>query len=138
MTDATRLRPNGTSLLVSVLPDSGYYHRRGPVAPSDGDCDRLRTAQPDPHGPDHGIFVFHDNNPINNAPDLPEETPGTGDGQTDMSGFTVKLEDAGGRYGMSAGEAFHNAFGHPHRHHLHPGMRPHVGGDAHGRGQGFF
>ena len=59
------------------------------------------------------VFVFHDNHPLNKAPDLPAETPGTGDGQTDMSGFTVKLEDAGGRYGISAGEAFQDAFGNP-------------------------
>ncbi|MGA1842549.1 MAG: hypothetical protein ACMUIU_18195, partial [bacterium] len=51
------------------------------------------------------IFVFHDNFPINNAPDLPEELG--------LEGFSIILEDAGGRYGMSAGTQMLNAFGHP-------------------------
>ena len=51
--------------------------------------------------------------PINNAPDLPGETPGTGPGQTDMSGFTVVVEDGGGRYGASAGVQSLDAFGNP-------------------------
>jgi hypothetical protein len=51
------------------------------------------------------ILVFNDNFPINNAPDLPEEQG--------LTGFSIVLEDAGGRYGMSAGTQMMDAFGNP-------------------------
>ncbi|MFH0726741.1 MAG: hypothetical protein V2B19_10395 [Pseudomonadota bacterium] len=51
------------------------------------------------------IFVFNDNFPINNAPDLPEEQG--------LAGFSIILEDGGGRYGMSAGTQMMDAFGNP-------------------------
>ena len=51
------------------------------------------------------VFVFHDNSPINNAADLPAEEG--------LAGFRVMLEDAGGRYGMSAGQQMMDAFGNP-------------------------
>ena len=80
----------------------------------EGDGNLTVYVQPNPIPTANiSVLVFHDNNPINNAPDLPQETPGTEPGQTDMSGFTVKLEDAGGRYGASAGEAFKDAFDNP-------------------------
>jgi hypothetical protein len=59
------------------------------------------------------ILIFNDNAPINNVPDLPTEEPGLGVGQTDMSGFQILLEDAGGRYGASAGIQSQDAFGNP-------------------------
>lgn len=49
------------------------------------------------------IFVFEDIAPINNAPDLPNETG--------LAGVQILLEDAGGRYGMSAGAQMADAFG---------------------------
>jgi len=49
-------------------------------------------------------FVFEDNSPTNGAPDANE--PGLG-------GFTVGLEDAGGRYGISGGTMSQDAFGYP-------------------------
>ncbi|MDH3327614.1 MAG: hypothetical protein OEM01_00080 [Desulfobulbaceae bacterium] len=57
------------------------------------------------------ILIFEDNNPINNAPDLPEEDPTVNGG--DMSGFKIIVEDAGGRYGASAGIQTTDAFGNP-------------------------
>ena len=51
------------------------------------------------------IFVFEDKFPINNAPDLPVEQG--------LEGFSIVLEDAGGRYGMSAGMQSQDAFGNP-------------------------
>ncbi|MDL1985443.1 MAG: hypothetical protein LWX54_14895, partial [Deltaproteobacteria bacterium] len=51
------------------------------------------------------IFVFEDNSPINSAPDLPQEMG--------LEGFSIVLEDAGGRYGMSAGMQSQDAFGNP-------------------------
>ena len=41
------------------------------------------------------VFVFRDDAPVNNAPDLPEESG--------LEGFNVLVFDAGGRYGMSGG-----------------------------------
>ena len=49
-------------------------------------------------------FVFEDNSPTNGAPDANE--PGLG-------GFTIGLEDAGGRYGISGGTMSQDAFGNP-------------------------
>ena len=89
---------------VSVLPmASGTYSiGGGPVKPGDGELSvylnqlRIPTAQ-------ISVFVFHDNHPINNAPDLPAEVG--------LEGFSIILEDAGGRYGMSAGAQMMDAFG---------------------------
>lgn len=59
------------------------------------------------------ILIFNDNAPINNTPDLPTEEPGTAPGQTNMSGFQILVEDAGGRYGASAGIMSQDVFGNP-------------------------
>jgi hypothetical protein len=58
------------------------------------------------------ILIFEDNNPINNAPDMPVEDPAN-PANTDMSGFTIIVEDAGGRYGASAGVQSLDAFANP-------------------------
>jgi hypothetical protein len=119
---------NNKRYYVSVLPDSGYSLGGGQLV-GNGNATVYVQATPIPTA-QISVLVFHDNNPINNAPDLPEETPGLEPGQTDMSGFTVKLEDAGGRYGISAGEAMQNAFGHPIGTTYTPGCDPNVSGDA--------
>jgi uncharacterized repeat protein (TIGR01451 family) len=51
------------------------------------------------------VFAFEDNNPINGAPDLPQETG--------LAGFTVVLNEAGGTYGQSGGAVTQDAFGNP-------------------------
>jgi large repetitive protein len=51
------------------------------------------------------VFAFNDNNPINGAPDLPQE-----DG---LAGFTVQLFEAGGTYGQSGGAVTQDGFGNP-------------------------
>ena len=50
------------------------------------------------------VFVFEDNSPTNGAVDGNE--PGLG-------GFEITLEDAGGRYGISAGTMSQDAVGNP-------------------------
>ncbi|MDW7773922.1 MAG: hypothetical protein SCH71_13625 [Desulfobulbaceae bacterium] len=50
------------------------------------------------------VFVHEDLNPINNVWD---------EGEAGLPGFRIILEDAGGRYGMSAGEQSQDAFGNP-------------------------
>ena len=57
------------------------------------------------------ILVFEDKI-INGAPDLPQEDPAT-PGNDPMDGFTVILEDGGGRYGAAAGVQSLDAFGNP-------------------------
>ena len=51
------------------------------------------------------VFAFNDNNPINGAPDLPQETG--------LAGFTVQLFEAGGTYGQSGGQVTQDGFGNP-------------------------
>ena len=51
------------------------------------------------------VFIFEDNQPINGAPDLPQEEG--------LAGFNLILYEAGGTYGASGGLVSKNAFGHP-------------------------
>ncbi len=91
---------------ISVLPKAlGSYTLGGaPIAPGQTSVSvflnqlPMRTAQ-------IRVFVFEDNNPINMAADLPQELG--------LEGFSIILEDAGGRYGASAGIKMHDAFGNP-------------------------
>lgn len=89
---------------VSVLPDSGYTIGGAQIAPGQGLVRVVVNPLPLPTA-QITIFVFEDNFPINNAADLPAE-PG-------LAGFSILLEDAGGRYGISAGQQMMDAFGNP-------------------------
>lgn len=60
----------------------------------------IRTAQ-------ISVFVFNDNNPINNQPDAP------GQQELGLCGFDVHLYDAGGTYGASGGRISVDVFGNP-------------------------
>ena len=51
------------------------------------------------------VFVFEDTQPINNAPDLPEEVG--------LAGFQIIIEEPGGRYGASGGQVTQDAYGNP-------------------------
>ncbi len=80
------------------------------------------------------VLVFRDDRPINNAPDFPEERydpdlenlncaqevdpvqceqDKIANRLKKMEGFRVMLEDAGGKYGASAGHQTTDVFGHP-------------------------
>lgn len=87
---------------VSVLPDSGYALGGAPIAPGQAEVTVYVNPLPLPTA-QITIFVFEDTAPINNAPDLPEERG--------LEGFSIILEDAGGRYGASAGQQMLDAFG---------------------------
>jgi len=100
----------GSHYYVSVVPRSGYSIGGAEYVPGVGatvyvNQHPIPTAQ-------ISILVFEDNFPINNAPDLPGEDPAN-PGATDMSGFAIVVEDAGGRYGASAGVQSKDAFGNP-------------------------
>lgn len=102
---AVALDPN-KRYYVSVLPDSTSGHTIGGASLAAGQTDvtvyvnkmPLPTAQ-------ISVYVFNDNNPINNAPDLPAESG--------LEGFTIKIFEAGGTYGQSGGEVSQDAFGNP-------------------------
>lgn len=89
---------------ISVLPDGGYSNGGASFAGDigDGTVTVYVNRHPIPTA-QITIFVFNDNYPLNNAPDLPEEQG--------LEGFRIILEDAGGKYGMSAGQAMMDAFG---------------------------
>ena len=91
---------------ISVLPTGlGTYSIGGAqIAPEQPSVTIYVNQNPIPTA-QISIFVFEDNLPINNAPDLPAEHG--------LGGFTIVLEDAGGRYGISAGLQSQDAFGNP-------------------------
>jgi large repetitive protein len=53
------------------------------------------------------VFLFNDNNPINNQPDAP------GQQELGLCGFDIHLYDAGGTYGASGGRISVDVFGNP-------------------------
>jgi len=89
---------------ISVLPNGGYSLGGAPVAPGQTAVTVYVNQHPIPTA-QISVFVFEDNFPINNAPDLPAERG--------LEGFSIILEDAGGRYGISAGVQTMDAFGNP-------------------------
>ncbi len=89
---------------VSVLPKSGYTIGAAPFRGGDTAVSVLVNTLPLPTA-QISVFVFQDNQPINNAPDLPEETG--------LAGFKLIVTDAGGTYGASGGQMSQDAFGNP-------------------------
>ena len=93
--------------LVSVLPSAGAS-MSGAAVPANVTPGSLITVRVHTHPlptAQISVFVFEDNFPINNIPDQPEERG--------LAGFKITLEDAGGRYGISAGAQMMDAFGNP-------------------------
>ena len=89
---------------VSVLPDSGYTIGGAQIAPGQETVNVYVNKLPLPTA-QITVFVFEDNNPINNAPDEPQETG--------LEGFSVTVTDAGGRYGQVGGQMMTDAYGNP-------------------------
>ena len=89
---------------VSVLPKAGPYTNGGaPVAVGQSSVTVRVNSGPMPTAQIR-VRVFQDNAPLNGMWDTGEEG---------RAGFAVTIEDAGGRYGMSAGQQFMDAFGNP-------------------------
>ena len=89
---------------LSVLPNGGYSMSGGGIEPGQTTLTVTVSKHPIPTA-QISIFVFEDNQPINNIPDLPEEQG--------LEGFSIILEDAAGRYGQSGGHAIMDVFGNP-------------------------
>ncbi len=96
----------GKYYYVSVIPrQAGTWTIGGAqIAPGQATATIYLDALPIPTA-QIKVFVFEDNHPINAAPDLPEERG--------LAGFSLMLEDAGGRYGISAGTEMMDAYGNP-------------------------
>ncbi|MDJ0784063.1 MAG: hypothetical protein QNJ22_19000 [Desulfosarcinaceae bacterium] len=94
----------GTYYFVSVIPNNagGYALGGGPVRPGDTEVNITLNSLPIPTA-QISIYVFQDTDPINNAPDLPQEQG--------LAGFIVNLSEAGGRFGASGGPVTQDAFG---------------------------
>jgi FtsP/CotA-like multicopper oxidase with cupredoxin domain len=93
--------PNGKRYYVSILPNEGYTIGGAQIADGQAAATVICNQLPLPTA-QITVFVFHDNSPINNAPDPAE--PG-------LAGFKVIVTEAGGRYGVSGGQAMMDAFG---------------------------
>ena len=102
---------------VSILPYEGYSISGAPVHIAGAGTQTVTvTVQKHPIPTAQiSIFLFHDNFPINGAPDLPEEeNPAPGDpGHIDWSNFSLFLEEPAGRYGIAGGQVIQDAFGNP-------------------------
>lgn len=96
--------PADKRYFISVLPDAGYTNSGAPVAIGQASATVVCSALPLPTA-QITIFVFEDNSPINNAPDLPEEHG--------LEGFKVALYEAGGTFGASGGQMMMDIFGNP-------------------------
>ncbi len=89
---------------VSALPNAGFAMGGAAVAP--GQTNVTITVQKTPLPTAQvSVFIFEDNNPINNEPDLPQEHG--------LPNFTINLVEAGGTYGASGGQVSQDAFGKP-------------------------
>ncbi len=94
----------GKHYFVSVLPkEPGTYALGGAgIAPGENTVTVTLNALPTPTA-QISVYVFHDNNPLNNAPDLPQETG--------LGGFSIIVEEPAGRYGAAGGQVLQDAFG---------------------------
>jgi hypothetical protein len=101
---------------VSVLPYSGYSISGQSLEVLNGDETVTVTVQQHPIPTAQiALYLFHDNFPVNGAPDLPEETnPAPGDaGHVDWTQFNILVEEPAGRYGIAGGQVIQDAFGNP-------------------------
>ena len=87
---------------VSVLPKAaGTYSIGGAPLVGDGNATVFVNALPLPTA-QISLYIYEDLSPINNAWDT---------GERGLEGFNIVLEEAGGRYGMSAGAQMVDAYG---------------------------
>ena len=98
---------------VSILPGSGYSMGGAPLSSGQQNLSIRLNSQPVPTA-QLSVFVFEDISPINNEPDNldVEDEPGRGL-EMGLEGFTVLLEDAGGRTGAAGQQIVTDVFGNP-------------------------
>lgn len=120
----SRVLGNASSIkhyYVSVLPYEGYALSGASVVidksfpESSGTVIVTVQKHPIPTA-QISFYLFHDNFPINGAPDLPEEqnpTDITDPEFVDFSGWSLFLEEPAGKYGQNGGQVIQDAFGNP-------------------------
>lgn len=99
---------------LSVLPFGGYSNGAAQVsfnASATPTIDVTVAQHPIPTA-QISVFAYEDRQPINNAPDLPQEVG--------LPGFSVLLFDAAGQYGVAGGQMLQDAFGNPLGTEYHP------------------
>jgi hypothetical protein len=89
----------GKRYYVSVLPDGGHTMSGAQVAPRQGSVTVVVNRLPVPTA-QISVYVFHDNKPLNNAPDIPAEAG--------LEGFSITMHDQLGQQMM---DAFGNMIG---------------------------
>ena len=92
---------------ISILPTSGYSMGGASISGSQQDVTINLNSQPTPTAQIR-VFVFEDISPINNDVDNLAEGRENG-----LQGFTVLLEDAGGRTGAAGQQIITDVFGNP-------------------------
>ncbi len=104
---------------ISILPDqpandAGDTFSMGgaPITPGQAAVTVRVNAQPIPTA-QIVVYVFKDDNPINGAPDQPQEEVDLTNPASDMSGFHISLEDGCGHYGICAGQQTTDVCGNP-------------------------
>lgn len=103
-TSAAIALPSDAHYFVTVLPAGGYALGGAQVAPGQSSARVVVNRLPLPTA-QISVMAFEDNFSINNALDQPQELG--------LPGFTVVVEEAGGRYGISGGVVSQDAFGNP-------------------------
>ncbi|MEW5726929.1 MAG: SdrD B-like domain-containing protein [Pseudomonadota bacterium] len=93
-----------TRYYLTILPKAGYGMGGTEIKPRQTSASVVVNALPLPTA-QISVFVFEDSSPINNQADLPAEGG--------LAGFSVILDDAGGRFGHVGGRVTQDAFGNP-------------------------
>jgi len=89
---------------ITVLPDAGYTTGGSQLSSGQETVSIKVTSSTIPTAKIR-VLVFHDNAPINNQPDTPQESG--------LIKFRILLEDAGGRYGAAGQQIVNDVFGNP-------------------------
>ncbi|MBI3562201.1 MAG: hypothetical protein HY080_10870 [Gammaproteobacteria bacterium] len=103
---------------ISILPDlpanpadTSFSMAGAQIKPGQENVTVRVNAQPFPTA-QIVVYVFNDNNPINGAPDQPQEEVPAND-PVGMAGFHITLEDGCGHYGVCAGQQTTDVYGNP-------------------------
>jgi len=88
---------------ISILPATEFNQGGAQIAPGQADVEINVNKLPIPTAQIR-ILVFEDTSPINGAPDT---------GEPGLAGFEILVEEAGGKYGINAGQVLVDAFGNP-------------------------
>ena len=123
-TDISKWQPDPSkNYMISVMPDFKNYGSSGspnfrasynmssvtllaaPAGGTQAGSATIHVTQSPMPAAQIVAFAFEDNQPINGEPDV--------DGERGLAGFTVRIDDGGGRYGQIGGQVSVDVFGNP-------------------------